>query len=555
MIGELILDRFRLGECLGKGGAGAVYRAWDERLGRPVAVKVLDQVDPGRIEREAQAAARLNHPAIATLYELGTEGERSYLVSELVEGATLRELLDRGRISDREVAEVGIDICEAIGHAHQRNVIHRDIKPENIIVRPPPPGGGRTRTIGGRGKLTDFGIAQLRDKQTLTAPEAVLGTLAYMSPEQAEGGDVGPAGDLYALVLTLFQAWVGENPVEDVNPAATVRNIGSELPSLADYRPDLPRGLVRIVDAGIAAEPSLRPSSGELAEALLAAIADLTHDPVPDPIETFDEAAEPPLDLGRGVLLVAVIVATMVPGFAGLYGLATVAALLGGGLVFAAAPVRFAAVPALAVGLASTGCSAAIPALCAAAPTNRSRVTLASLCVVFVLSAAALGLIDSSLIAVLGAPEHWEKTFGGGVDLLSGAMIENSALVLIALWAAGAVVLVMLRRIREPASAILAGFGWSAAMVALQRTLTDPESVAGAAPAVVLIVAVYVVADIREVRRAARSARNSARRGTIAPIAMIGPRRPRIGSTTTPARPQRWPWGRRKSGSALIIKG
>ena len=135
MEGRLVLDRFCLAEELGRGAFGTVYRARDERLQREVAVKVLDR-GPGsrRVLREAQAAARLNHPSIVTLYELGEDDSAIYLVSELVDGETMRELLRAGRLSDRDVAEVGADVCEALAHAHERGVVHRDVKPENVAV-------------------------------------------------------------------------------------------------------------------------------------------------------------------------------------------------------------------------------------------------------------------------------------------------------------------------------------------------------------------------------------------------------------------------------------
>src|SRR5919199_6579064 len=132
MVDELLMDRFRILERVGSGGMGTVYRAFDERLHRQVAVKEISAPDARRVLREAQAAARLNHPGIVTLYELGSEGDRMLLVSELVEGATLAELARCGDLSDREVAELGADVCAALAHAHERGVVHRDVKPHNV---------------------------------------------------------------------------------------------------------------------------------------------------------------------------------------------------------------------------------------------------------------------------------------------------------------------------------------------------------------------------------------------------------------------------------------
>ena len=135
VVDELVMERFRLLERIGSGGMGTVYRAFDERLQRQVAVKEVEPPTPTRVLREAQAAARLNHPGIVTLYELGERDGRALLVSELVPGQTLAALRAAGGLCDREVAEIGADLCDALAHAHARGVVHRDLKPENVIVR------------------------------------------------------------------------------------------------------------------------------------------------------------------------------------------------------------------------------------------------------------------------------------------------------------------------------------------------------------------------------------------------------------------------------------
>jgi len=206
MVGELVMGRFRVLDRVGSGGMGTVYRAFDERLQRQVAVKEIAGADARRVLREAQAAARLNHPGIVTLYELGSEGDRALLVSELVEGTTLAELALSESLSDREAAEFGSDICEALAHAHERGVIHRDVKPQNVIVR-------ADDGVGRRAKLMDFGIASLAGAPALTATGEVVGTLAYMAPEQAEGEPANEPADTYSLALTLYELWAGTNPV------------------------------------------------------------------------------------------------------------------------------------------------------------------------------------------------------------------------------------------------------------------------------------------------------------------------------------------------------
>src|SRR5215207_9758836 len=257
MVGEVVMDRFRLLERVGSGGMGTVYRAFDERLQRQVAVKEIVSSDAARVAREAQAAARLNHPGIVTLYELGSDDDRALLVSELVEGATLADLAHCGDLSDREVAEFGADVCEALAHAHENGVIHRDVKPQNIIVRVDD-GAGR------RAKLMDFGIASLAGSPTLTATGEVVGTLAYMSPEQAQGLAATEAADVYSLALALYECWTGVNPVAGETPAQTVRAIGEPLPSLREYRPDLPGYLAECLDACLQPVPELRPQLDEL---------------------------------------------------------------------------------------------------------------------------------------------------------------------------------------------------------------------------------------------------------------------------------------------------
>ena len=170
MTGNTVLQRFEITERLGAGGFGTVYRAWDNRLERDVAVKVIETGagSGDRVQREAQAAARLNHPGIVTLFEYDFQKGRAYLVSELVEGSTVRQLIDCDGLSDRDIAEVGADVCEALDHAHSRGVVHRDLKPANLIVE----------RRGGAAKLMDFGIARLTDADDLTMTGDVLGTLA-----------------------------------------------------------------------------------------------------------------------------------------------------------------------------------------------------------------------------------------------------------------------------------------------------------------------------------------------------------------------------------------
>jgi hypothetical protein len=268
---RLILGRYRLERRLGAGGFGVVWLAWDEKLEREVAVKAIPLENGGgeRVEREARAAARLNHPGIVGIYELAHDEHDVYLVSELVRGRTLAELLRAGAVADRDVARIGMALCDALDHAHQRGVIHRDVKPQNVMVVADPAAGA------GFAKLADFGVAHVASGDALTRTGDVVGTLAYMAPEQAEGARTTPASDVYSLALTLYEAWTGSNPVRAGGPAATARRLGRPLPSLAAVRRDLPLELCDAIDDALDVDPARRPTPRELRAELAAAEPEL----------------------------------------------------------------------------------------------------------------------------------------------------------------------------------------------------------------------------------------------------------------------------------------
>jgi hypothetical protein len=255
----LVLGRYRLRRRLGSGGMGTVWMAHDERLDRPVAIKriALDDGENPRAEREALAAARLSHPAIVALYEAGHDEEAWWLVSELVHGQTLGDLEREGLLSDLDVVRIGAELCRALEHAHARGVVHRDVKPGNVIV-----------ADDGATKLTDFGIAHLADSGALTRTGDVVGTIAYMAPEQAEGRRITPAVDLYSLALVLYEALSGTNPVRADNPGATARRVGMVLPPLRRHRRDLPEDLCDAIDVALDPDPAERGTIAELRAAL-----------------------------------------------------------------------------------------------------------------------------------------------------------------------------------------------------------------------------------------------------------------------------------------------
>jgi eukaryotic-like serine/threonine-protein kinase len=271
---RVVLGRYRLEQRLGAGGFGVVWHAWDERLEREVAVKAIPRERGAgeRVEREALASARLNHPAIVGIYELASDEHDVYLVSELVRGRTLAELLRAGAISDRDVSRIGADLCDALAHAHARGVIHRDVKPQNVMVVAEPAAGV------GFAKLADFGVAHLVSGDVLTRTGDVVGTLAYMAPEQAEGARISPACDVYSLALTLYEAWTGRNPVRAGGPAATARRLGRPLPSLGSQRRDLPRELCDAIDDALDVDPARRPTPADLRAELRAVQSDLTDE-------------------------------------------------------------------------------------------------------------------------------------------------------------------------------------------------------------------------------------------------------------------------------------
>ena len=274
--GAPVLGRYRLLQRLGAGGFGVVWRAHDELLGREVAVKTIPLPageDRERATREALATARLAHPAIVALYEACAVEDTFYLISELVHGETLAQLIAAEALCDEEVIEIGIALADALLHAHGRGVIHRDIKPQNVLVPAPtdphpalerPP----FQSAAPVAKLTDFGGALLAGEESLTRTGDVLGTLAYMAPEQIDGVEVGAGADLYSLALVLYEALSGVNPVRGPTAAATARRIGEQLPPLERHRRDLPRELARALDRALQADPGLRGTLPELRDVL-----------------------------------------------------------------------------------------------------------------------------------------------------------------------------------------------------------------------------------------------------------------------------------------------
>ncbi len=274
----VVLGRYRLRRRLGSGGFATVWLARDERLDREVAIKILprERIVGGRFEREARAAARLAHPGIVTLYEAAVDDEGAYLVSELVHGATLDDLLADGRLSDRDVIRIGIALCDALSHAHAQGVIHRDVKPSNVLVPE------RPTTAAQLARLTDFGVARIVGSppgDSLTRTGDVIGTAAYMAPEQAQGLPAGAGADLFSLALVLYEALSGTNPLRTAATGGRHARAGVYLPPLRRQRRDLPRQLGGAVDLALRPRASERGTLGELRFALVSAVGRVADEP------------------------------------------------------------------------------------------------------------------------------------------------------------------------------------------------------------------------------------------------------------------------------------
>lgn len=483
------MGRFTVGERIGGGGHGTVHRAWDERLCRWVAVKAVEGDSADRVLREAHAAARLNHPGIVTLYELGRQNGCAYLISELVEGPDLRRLASTGAISDREVAEIGAELCAALAHAHAAGVVHRDIKLDNVLVRRR--GGRFTRESGERAKLADFGIASLDDGTKLTATGQVLGTLAYMSPEQALGEEAGPPSDVYSLALSLYELWAGENPVRRSTPAATARAIGAEVTGLEEYRPELPVELCEAIDAALDPDPDLRPALDELRETLLALRGALHPDrAVPEPADPAALSTLPPEVPARPfAILLAAGAAALAGSLAGLPGLAiVVAALLAPAALLLSRPGEW-ALPALAPLFGLIGAAPAFLAVAARHERMAARAGLAAL------GWAWTGVVGAIWGRALGVPIEgdaagWASSGPIALGDVLGPLLTPTGVAIGLIWVGGAILLGLLLDAARPAGAAIGGLIW-AATVASSLTAAGPAAVPSPilAPALMLAVA------------------------------------------------------------------
>ncbi len=258
--------RYELGDRLGAGGMSNVYRATDLTLERTVAVKILaehlsdDERFVARFRREALAVAKLIHPNIVQVYDTGIDEGRHYIVMEYVEGRSGAQILQRqGPIAPETAAEAGVQACAGLDYAHRRGIIHRDVKPGNLMVVGGPVGGG-AMTV----KLTDFGIARALAQTRITQVGSVVGTAAYLAPEQVRGEEATPATDVYALGVVLYQFLTGRLPYEGSTLAELAVRQQNERPlPPSTYNDAVPASLGGAVLRALESDPARRFASAD----------------------------------------------------------------------------------------------------------------------------------------------------------------------------------------------------------------------------------------------------------------------------------------------------
>ena len=329
--------RYLLEERLARGGSAEVWRARDEKLNRPVAVKLLhphlvaDERARLRLAAEAKLLASLRHPRIVQTYDLVTDGDTPALVMELIEGESLSARLERdGALPYRVAASIGTDVADALAEAHQHGIIHRDVKPSNILI-----------DREGRANLADFGIAHSLESgsERLTQTGMVVGTPAYIAPEQLAGGEVGPRTDIFGLGSVVFEMLTGRPPFQAMAPLPLAEAHAAGPPEMPDVDP----ALAEITRACLANNPSDRPPDAGMVAAILRGVSTMNPDErdaetraIPLVTGPSEPAAPPPLEerldswWRRGMPFAAAVT--------GLFVAVLLAALLGPGKPAAGAP-------------------------------------------------------------------------------------------------------------------------------------------------------------------------------------------------------------------------
>lgn len=330
----MIADRYELEELVGTGGMSSVYRARDRLLERHVALKILhphhssDEDFVQRFRKEARLVAQLSHPNIVTVIDRGDDGGRQFIVFEYVEGENLKEVVTReGPLPLRRVLELALQIGRGLAFAHSQGLVHRDVKPQNVLMNG-----------DDQAKVTDFGIARSIDVDVgVTQTGTVLGTSAYIAPEQASGGDITPQTDVYSLGVVLYELLTGEVPFPGESfVAVAMKHINDPPPTLLERRPDTPPRLAAAVDRALAKEPGERfGSMDDFVAELSACLAELGPEAdadatmiVPAALASAERGSRPPrgvrVPAGRSgsspwPFLVPLIIVAAALGAVGLY--------------------------------------------------------------------------------------------------------------------------------------------------------------------------------------------------------------------------------------------
>ena len=256
-IGQLLDDRYEILEVIGTGGMAVVYKALDHRLNRPVAIKILKDEFSGddefrrRFRAEGEAVAMLSHPNIVQVYDVSSSDTANYLVMELINGISLKQYMEvKGVLNWKETLHFAMQIAKGLEHAHSRGIIHRDIKPHNVMV-----------LKDGSVKVMDFGIARVMSKSNTLTKEA-LGSVHYISPEQAKGGYTDSRSDIYSLSVVMYEMMTGRPPFDGESPVAVaIQHINGGAPKPSTLNPNIPVGLEQIILKGMALEPKDRYAS------------------------------------------------------------------------------------------------------------------------------------------------------------------------------------------------------------------------------------------------------------------------------------------------------